>query len=175
MSIFNRNKKIENHSEAGFVTKDIYQELQVPLKPEVVQTEQEGSIKKEQVFDVEKKAQVIEKKPEKPLVTKVTTTAPVVVPLTPDEQREVKEIESILAEDLEEFYLKLDPETQRQFKIQGEDTARAINVLMHKTKVKIKEIVDLIIKWLKIIPGISKFFIEQEAKIKIDKIMNTKK
>ena len=42
-------------------------------------------------------------------------------------------------------------------------------------KVKVKEIVKLIIEWLKIIPGASRYFLEQEAKIKTDKILKLKK
>ena len=37
------------------------------------------------------------------------------------------------------------------------------------------KIIDVIKKWLSIIPGINKFFLEQEAKIKTDKIMELKK
>lgn len=88
---------------------------------------------------------------------------------------DVKKVENILQEGLEEVYKKMDSVSQMQFKAQGEDTARAINILMSKAKVKVKEIVDLIIKWLKLIPGVNKFFVEQEAKIKADKLMEEKR
>lgn len=88
---------------------------------------------------------------------------------------EVKEVENILAEDLADFYTKMDPVTQQQFKAQGEDTARTVNLLLSKAKVKIKEVVGHIVKWLKMIPGVNKFFIEQQAKIKADKLMALKR
>jgi hypothetical protein len=91
------------------------------------------------------------------------------------QKQEEQQVESVLSEGLEDIYLKMDPATQQKFKEQGEDTARAINVLLHKTKVKVKEIVNLIIKWLKLIPGVNKFFVEQEAKIKADKLMAMKR
>lgn len=99
-----------------------------------------------------------------------TTTQP-----SEEVQFEIKNIESILQEGLEETYRAMDPVSRAQFKTQGEDTAKAINILLHKTKIKIKEIVNLIVKWLKLIPGVNKFFIEQEAKIKADKLMSEKR
>lgn len=81
-------------------------------------------------------------------------------------------IEKILEEDLESVYFSLpDENIKRQFKQKGEETALAILDLMAKPKFKAKKIIDLIIGWLKIIPGINKFFLEQEAKIKTDKIL----
>jgi hypothetical protein len=88
---------------------------------------------------------------------------------------EIKDIENILEEDLGEIYFKLTPEEQNEFKSKGEQTARDISLLMQKTKIKAKKIIELIKNWLKIIPGINKFFLEQEAKIKADKILEFKK
>jgi hypothetical protein len=88
---------------------------------------------------------------------------------------DVKKVENILQDGLEETYKKMDPVSRAQFKSQGEDTAKAINLLMRQARIKIKEIVDLIVKWLKLIPGVNKFFVEQEAKIKADKLMAEKR
>lgn len=85
-----------------------------------------------------------------------------------------KQIEKVLESDLAEIYMNLSPDKQREFKIKGEEAARQINALLQKTKVKAKEILDLIKKWLSIIPGVNKFFLEQEAKIKADEIMKLK-
>lgn len=82
-----------------------------------------------------------------------------------------KEIESILSQDLTDIYLQLPPDKQQEFKIKGEATAREINNLMDKAKLEIGRIIDLIKNWLFIIPGVNKFFIEQEAKIKADEII----
>lgn len=84
-----------------------------------------------------------------------------------------KQIEGILEEDLGEMYNNLTPQEQKSFKIKGEETSRAVFMLIyHKTKVKVKKIIKLIKQWLKLLPGINKFFLEQEAKIKADKIVN---
>ncbi len=90
---------------------------------------------------------------------------------TPQTSPEIKNIENILEEDLGEVYFKMTPEKQIELKVKGEQTARDISLLMQKTKVKIKKIIELIKGWLKVIPGINKFFLEQEAKIKADKIL----
>lgn len=85
-----------------------------------------------------------------------------------------KRIEKILEENMEEIYLKLSPEKQKEFRIAGEQTAKKINEILGKAKFKIKEIINLIRKWLSLIPGVNKFFLEQEAKIKADKIVSLK-
>ena len=82
-----------------------------------------------------------------------------------------KQVEDILAADLEEMYLKLAPEKQQEFKGKGEETARQINNLLDQAKVKIGKIISLIKKWLSLLPGVNRFFLEQEAKIKADKIV----
>lgn len=82
-----------------------------------------------------------------------------------------QEIEEILAEDLADIYASLDPATKIKFKQAGEETARAINTLLDKAKFKARQVIDLLKKWLSLIPGINLYFLEQEVKIKTDKIM----
>lgn len=87
------------------------------------------------------------------------------------EREKYLNIEGILEEDLNDIYVKLSPQDQLKFKQKGEETAIAIfKMIYYKTKIKIKKIINLIKKWLKLIPGINKYFLEQEVKIKTDKI-----
>lgn len=81
------------------------------------------------------------------------------------------QIEDILEEGLVELYQQLDAEQQRLFKEKGEETASKIAKLIASAKATARKIASLIIEWLKIIPGVNKFFLEQEAKIKADKIL----
>jgi len=90
------------------------------------------------------------------------------------QERRAQEIDSILAEGLHEVFLSLSPEKQREFKQKGEETVSKISALLDKTKVKVSKIIDLIRGWLQLVPGINRFFLEQEAKIKADKIMKIK-
>ncbi|MEI6597049.1 MAG: hypothetical protein WCL13_02445 [bacterium] len=86
-----------------------------------------------------------------------------------------KQVESILAEDLAEIYLSLEPKKRQEFKIKGEQTAQKINQLLAKTKINIGEIIKLIKEWLSLIPGLNKYFLEQEAKIKADELIKLRK
>ena len=86
----------------------------------------------------------------------------------------VKNIEAVLSADLEGVYLQLPPDKQAEFKTKGEQAARDIKALLEKVKVKARKITKIILAWLKIIPGINRFFLEQESKIKTDEILKLK-
>ncbi len=90
-------------------------------------------------------------------------------PLSPQEE-EVRVIEQLLQEGLEETYWQLPPALQTKFREQGEKTAQKIERLLRHVHVNIMKILKLIRKWLSIIPNVNTFFLEQEAKIKTDKI-----
>lgn len=81
------------------------------------------------------------------------------------------EIENILSENLQDMYLTMTPAQRMQFRQKGEETASKIEQLIKTVKVKVREILNLIKDWLKIIPGMNKFFLEQEAKIKTDRVL----
>lgn len=85
---------------------------------------------------------------------------------------ELVKIETILSEHLDEIFTQMTPAQQMQFKQKGEETATKIEKLLQDVKVKVKEMLNLLREWLRIIPGVNKFFIEQEAKIKTDRILN---
>jgi hypothetical protein len=80
-------------------------------------------------------------------------------------------IEKILEEDLESFYFSMPPEKQQIFKEKGEETATKIEKMVEAGKVVARKVLKLIRAWLKFIPGVNKFFLEQEAKIKTDKVV----
>lgn len=83
-------------------------------------------------------------------------------------------IEKVMEDGLGDAFTALTPIQKQEFKIKGEETAWEIRQLLKKTHVKIKEIFRLIYEWLKILPGVNKFFLVQEAKIKTDKIVSLK-
>lgn len=83
-------------------------------------------------------------------------------------------IEKIMEENLTDAYRALPPFKQQEFKLKGERTAYAIRDLLKKTHIKIKKILKLIIAWLMMLPGVNRYFLEQEAKIKADKIIALK-
>src|SRR3989339_1651416 len=85
------------------------------------------------------------------------------------------EVEKVMEEGLKDAFKELTPIQRQEFKIKGEQTATQIRDLLRATHVKVKKIIRLIVEWLKMLPGINRFFLEQEAKIKTDKIIALKK
>jgi hypothetical protein len=83
-------------------------------------------------------------------------------------------VEKIMEEGLKDAYRELTPVQRQEFKIKGEETAFKIRQLLRSTRVKVKSIFKLLIEWLKLLPGVNRFFLEQEAKIKADKILALK-
>lgn len=95
-----------------------------------------------------------------------------VTTVVPDERTvRLRQIENILSDGLEEAYREMEDSRKKQFKEKGEETARQVNALLTEAKVKVKKIVDLIREWLKLIPGVNTYFLEQEAKIKTDRLL----
>ena len=92
-----------------------------------------------------------------------------VVPVVRDEL--TMKVEKILEEGVGDAYARLSPVAKQEFKLKGEEVARTIRDLLKSTHVKVKKIFQLIFEWLKILPGINRFFLEQEAKIKTDRII----
>lgn len=102
----------------------------------------------------------------------VTAATPSALPTTAEAVDEVlEEVEEILEEDLAEVYQQLPADKKGEFKVAGEKTAGLISQMIHQTKLKTNKALILIVKWLKIIPGVNKFFLQQEAKIKTDKLV----
>lgn len=80
-------------------------------------------------------------------------------------------VEAILEGDLEDLYFSMNEQEQEKFKIKGEKTANEIVKLVESGKATFKKIFKLIFGWLKFIPGVNKYFLEQEAKIKSDRVL----
>jgi hypothetical protein len=90
--------------------------------------------------------------------------------LSPLERR----VENILAEGLDDFYRSLRPAEQELFRLKGEETAVKISTLLGQFKVRLSEVLSLIRDWLQTIPGLNRYFVEQTAKIKADRVLKLK-
>lgn len=108
-----------------------------------------------------------------PVAEKPVMPLPVPVHVAPviPQDRLVQEIEDILEEDLKELYLAMPKEKRAAFKVKGEETISLVRQLLQATHVNVKKIFQLIRAWLTLIPGVNRYFLEQEAKIKTDKII----
>ncbi len=80
-------------------------------------------------------------------------------------------VEKIMEKDLGSFYTTMPPVAQALFKKKGEETANEISAMIRNFKVKVGKVLKLIRDWLHTIPGVNRFFLEQEAKIKTDNIL----
>lgn len=98
------------------------------------------------------------------------TQAPVSIP-RPAKDPHLVEVENILSAGLEEAYKELPPELKIKFKLEGERVSGIVWQMVETAKIQVQKIVDLIRHWLKIIPHVNHFFLEQETKIKTDKII----
>lgn len=131
----------------------------------------ESSIEREVLnFEQEESAKPIEKQGE--AFKKISKTPK---PVSNEEKEREKKIEEILSDGLNDVFLGMSPKKQKEFKEEGERTISHINKLLSKTKINVEKIINLIKRWLSVIPKVNRFFLEQEAKIKTDKIIKLKK
>jgi hypothetical protein len=80
-------------------------------------------------------------------------------------------VEKILEEGLGDYYQTMPADAQVRFRKKGEEVAGQISSMVRGLNVKVKKVIHLIRDWLLTIPGVNKFFLEQEAKIKTDHIL----
>lgn len=99
-----------------------------------------------------------------------TITLPAARPAAPTTDPIQKEVETVLTENIAEIYKQLPQDRKAAFKQKGEEVAMQISAMIKGGLMQIKKILKMIREWLLIIPGVNKFFLEQEAKIKTDKI-----
>lgn len=117
---------------------------------------------------------------QKPKESEKTITRSIAIPklhktFTPPPRDEISvKVEKILETGLKDSFSRLSPVAQQEFKLKGEQTAIKIRELLKSTHIQAKKIFRLILEWLRMLPGINRFFLEQEAKIKTDKIIALK-
>jgi hypothetical protein len=87
----------------------------------------------------------------------------------------VLRIEKIMEDGVGDAFQRLSPTARQEFKIKGEQTALKIREILQSSHIKVKKIFQLILEWLKMLPGVNRFFLEQEAKIKTDHIITLHK
>lgn len=94
-----------------------------------------------------------------------------IAPSAKTPQRE--EIEAILSENVMEVYSMLTPQEQEKFRAAGEEAVTKIEQLVVQFKATARTVLQIIRQWLMTIPRINVFFLEQESKIKTDRILKS--
>lgn len=82
------------------------------------------------------------------------------------------EVEKILEDGLEPLYQSMDATAKEKFQKKGKEVSNRIANMVRSFKLKMDRVILLIRSWLLTIPGVNKFFLEQEAKIKADKVLD---
>lgn len=137
--------------------------------PEAVEAVPEGREGVEAVEGVEEQAP--EQAPAEPVAAPTPVQMVSRVVRAPKD-RMTAEVEAVLSEGLEELYKQLAPNERAAFKKKGEETAKTVRELLLEAKVNVKKVFDAIRDWLKLLSDrANKFYLEQEAKIKTDKLL----
>lgn len=145
---------------------------ETPPKPALEKEPTERGVEAEE--ELKKLEKEISEEEQKAAQAKPTIPSPPTPAKAPKSETRRK-IEQILSEDLVDLYRAMDANQKVLFRQKGEETASAIESLLQSAKATAKKIIKLISEWLKLIPGVNKFFLEQETKIKTDKILEINK
>ena len=90
---------------------------------------------------------------------------------SPEKSKLLTGIEVILAQDLGDAYLAMNEQKRIAFKKRGEEIAQKVQQMAQKGRFHVRKVLRWIRDWLRMIPGVNNFFLEQEAKIKADQLL----
>ncbi|HCC22115.1 hypothetical protein A2480_02985 [Candidatus Uhrbacteria bacterium RIFOXYC2_FULL_47_19] len=98
--------------------------------------------------------------------------SPVAIP-TADRNRDTLliEVEQKLEDNLWDSYRAMPPDLRLKFKIEGERIAQVIREGIATGRLVAHSILTMIVEWLGMIPGVNRWFLIQEAKIKTDALV----
>jgi len=91
-------------------------------------------------------------------------------PIAKDEV--VIHVEKIMEEGLGALYATLPEDAKPIFQKKGEEVAEEVSTMVRSLKFEVSKVLRLIREWLLTIPKVNRFFLEQEAKIKTDRLVD---
>lgn len=91
----------------------------------------------------------------------------------PDEV--MTEVEKILEDGLGNFVETMPEDARQRFLAKGREVSTSIAVMVRSFKVELRSVIHLVREWLMTIPSVNRYFLEQEAKIKTDRIITLAK
>lgn len=94
-------------------------------------------------------------------------------PAAPSPQKDdvMLDVEEVLEDGMGMLFASLPEEAKPLFRRKGEEAASEISAMLRTARVKTGRVLRLIRDWLLTIPKVNRFFLEQEAKIKTDRIL----
>ncbi|QQR61202.1 hypothetical protein IPH19_01945 [Candidatus Uhrbacteria bacterium] len=124
---------------------------------------------------VERKDEFLEAPAEDAPTTQVAADPGSAAPAEPEPAAPVDEVmvevEKILEDGLGDYVETMPEEARQRFLSKGHEVSTQITIMVRGLKVELRRVVSLIRDWLLTIPGINRYFLEQEAKIKTDRII----
>ncbi|MDP3970921.1 MAG: hypothetical protein Q8P90_04430 [bacterium] len=141
------------------------------MPEQLLQSEQETRVL-DKAFDEQGLDKPAEQTDESPyVVTKSSTRKDDIAEEDKNKTQVQIDLEELMVVGLGEAFQTMSPKEQEKFKEEGEKTAKKIEILIEKAKLTARKALALIRNWLRLIPGISKFYLEQEAKIKTEEVL----
>lgn len=98
-------------------------------------------------------------------------TAPVAEPVAVPQDEVAVDVQKIMEDGLEEALAAMPDDAKQRFLQKGKEIGILIADMVRQYKVEVKQVLRLLKEWLTTIPGVNKFFLEQDAKIKTDRIL----
>lgn len=100
-----------------------------------------------------------------------STAAPVAPAIAVAPDKIADDVQKILEDGLEEAIVTMPEEAKQRFLQKGKEIGTILADMVRRYKVEVKRVLSLLKEWLTTIPGINRFFLEKEAKIKTDRIL----
>ncbi|MFH2231719.1 MAG: hypothetical protein ABII13_00905 [Patescibacteria group bacterium] len=138
------------------------------------ETSVEADDKAFEKLPAETRAELSEPLPHKEIPEKATSGVAGASVSTPQrkEKDEVQiKVEEIMEEGMGTLYAELPLSAKQAFRVKGEQAAEEISEMIRTFKFQVAKVVRLLRNWLLTIPKVNRFFLEQEAKIKTDRIL----
>jgi hypothetical protein len=142
-----------------------------PLTPELaaIEAQEQAEQAAERLAEEEMAKREAAEQAQHFLSAAVTVVPPGTEPAAPDDEV-MKEIQTILEEHLDTYYQEFPEEAKGRFLQKGREVAMEIAQMIRAVHLNTKRVLHLIRDWLLTIPGVNKFFLEQEAKVKTDRV-----
>lgn len=100
------------------------------------------------------------------------TAEPAAAPTLVQKDDVAVEVDKILEDGLGDFVEDMPAEARQRFLTKGQEVSGQIAVMVRGFHVEVRRVIQLIQEWLQTIPAVNRFFLEQEAKIKTDRIVD---
>lgn len=149
-------------------------ELESNLLPETPEVSAEATVETKKEASEQQETLVVEQQLEQEApvqAPEVHEEPSMAIQAAPKKDKLLVQIEETLAEDLTEIYLNLPEEKRPLFREKGEKAAHQIQQLLESGKAKAKQILAIILDWLRMIPNVNRFYLEKTAEIKTNRLI----